>query len=57
MTLRRATIVGAALMALSLPLSGCHMAGHLPPGQVKHVIAPPPGHGGVPPGKVKVKRY
>lgn len=53
MTLRRATIVGAALMALS----GCHMAGHLPPGQVKHVIAPPPGHGGVPPGKVKVKRY
>lgn len=34
-------------------LSGCHFAGHLPPGQVKKVVNPPPGHGGVPPGQMK----
>jgi hypothetical protein len=36
-------------------LAGCHVAGHLPPGQVKQVIDPPPGHGGVPPGQLKKK--
>ena len=51
MTLRRAAAMGLALMALSLPLSACHVHGHLPPGQMKHVVAPPPGHGGVPPGQ------
>lgn len=34
-------------------LAGCHVAGHVPPGQVKKVITPPPGHGGVPPGQAK----
>jgi hypothetical protein len=34
-------------------LSACHVAGHVPPGQVKKVLNPPPGHGGVPPGQMK----
>jgi hypothetical protein len=34
-------------------LAGCHVAGHAPPGQVKKVVNPPPGHGGVPPGQLK----
>jgi hypothetical protein len=42
------TILGVALTAA---LAGCHVAGHLPPGQVKKVVNPPPGHGGVPPGQ------
>jgi hypothetical protein len=45
------------LVALSLlvagTLSACHFAGHLPPGQVKQIVNPPPGHGGVPPGQLK----
>jgi hypothetical protein len=38
-------------------LSACHVAGHVPPGQVKKVVDPPPGHGGVPPGQMKKKKY
>ena len=34
-------------------LSGCHEWGPVPPGQVKHIVAPPPGHGGIPPGQLK----
>lgn len=56
MTLRRKLALGLALVALTLPLSACHVVGHMPPGQVKHVVNPPPGHGGVPPGQAK-KRY
>ena len=53
MPLRRLASIGLALMALSLPLSACHVQGHMPPGQVKHVVNPPPGHGGIPPGQAK----
>jgi len=34
-------------------LGGCHTATHLPPGQVKKFVNPPPGHGGIPPGHLK----
>ncbi|HET8727943.1 MAG TPA: hypothetical protein VFO41_10560 [Alphaproteobacteria bacterium] len=40
----------AVLLAAGAVLAACHVAGHLPPGQVKHVLNPPPGHGGTPPG-------
>ena len=53
MTLRRLAILGLALVSLSLPISACHVSGHVAPGQMKHVIAPPPGHGSVPPGQAK----
>jgi hypothetical protein len=43
-------ILGVATAVL---LTGCHFAGHLPPGQVKQVIDPAPGHGVVPPGQLK----
>lgn len=37
-------IAKAALAALAvLALAGCHVLGHAPPGQVKKVVAPPPG--------------
>ena len=54
MPLRRPLVAALALLALTLPLSACHVHGHLlAPGQVKHVVDPPPGHGGVPPGQSK----
>lgn len=35
-------------------LAGCHVDGHVPPGQVKKIVEPPPpGHGGIPPGQQK----
>lgn len=41
------------LFAVGL-LAGCHVDGHVPPGQVKKIVEPPPpGHGGVPPGQQK----
>jgi hypothetical protein len=53
MALRRTVAVTVAFMALSLPLSACHVHGHVPPGKVKHVVAPPPGHTATPPGQEK----
>lgn len=53
MPLRRPQVVAILLMAFTLPLSACHVHGHLPPGQVKHMTDPPPGHGAVKPGKSK----
>jgi hypothetical protein len=41
-----------AICVVSL-LGGCHTATHVPTGQVKKVVNPPPGHGGIPPGKMK----
>jgi hypothetical protein len=52
MTLLR-TIYIALFLTASVALSACHVHGHLPPGQLKQVISPPPGHGGVPPGQAK----
>ena len=53
----RRTVTAIALAGLMiLGLSSCHVAGHAPPGQVKKVVNPPPGHGGVPPGQMK-KQY
>lgn len=57
MRLRRFAVLTLALGALALPLSACHVAGHLPPGQIKKAAAPPLGHGGVPPGQAKKKAY
>jgi hypothetical protein len=34
-------------------LAGCHDWEPVPPGQVKHIVNPPPGHGGIPPGQLK----
>jgi hypothetical protein len=39
--------------AAAVLLAGCHFAGHFPPGQVKQIVDPPPGHGGIPPGQLK----
>ena len=33
----------ALIAAFVLSVSGCHMANHVPPGQLKHVVSPPPG--------------
>ncbi len=52
MTLRRATTRILVLLTLALPLAACHVSGHLPPGQLKKTFAPPPGHGGIPPGQL-----
>lgn len=47
----RFPIAGAVgLMVAAILLSACHIVGHVPPGQVKHIVNPPPGHGGTPPG-------
>ena len=52
----RAMVTVLALTGLLISgLSACHVAGHAPPGQVKKVVNPPPGHGGVPPGQLKKK--
>ena len=53
---RRRFATSLALMALSLSLPACNRAGHLPPGQVKHAINPPPGHTKAK-GKGKKKSY
>ncbi len=47
MTLRRATARILVLLVLALPLAACHVSGHLPPGQLKKVFVPPPGHAGL----------
>lgn len=55
---RQGIIAPIALAALMMvAVSACHVAGHVPPGQVKKVVNPPPGHGGVPPGQMKKKKY
>ncbi len=51
----RALRIAAAALALTA-LAGCHVVGHAPPGQVKQVIDPPPGKGGVPPGQAKKRK-
>jgi hypothetical protein len=51
--MRRVLILAVSSILVAGVSSGCHYAGHLPPGQVKQVIDPPPGHGGVPPGQLK----
>ncbi|MEQ9334746.1 hypothetical protein [Thalassobaculum sp.] len=33
----------ALIAVFALSVSGCHMAHHVPPGQMKHVVSPPPG--------------
>jgi hypothetical protein len=33
----------AAVIVIGVAMSACHFAGHLPPGQVKNAIDPPPG--------------
>jgi hypothetical protein len=50
---RRLSITFAAVFLASGLLGGCNATGHVPPGQVKNVVNPPPGHGGVPPGQLK----
>jgi hypothetical protein len=52
MRILAACLTGIALLGLA----GCHTIGHAPPGQVKKVVSPPPGHGGVPPGQAKKHR-
>ncbi len=51
---RIVTAIAFAGLMLS-GLSACHVVGHAPPGQLKKVLNPPPGHGGVPPGQMKKK--
>lgn len=41
----------ALLLAATAALTACHVVGHLPPGQAKQILDPPPGHGGTPPGQ------
>lgn len=53
MSFSRLAVAALVLTASAFALSACHVAGHLPPGQVKHVLSPPPGHGGTPPGHMK----
>ena len=50
--MRRPIAASLAILAVLLTVSGCHVAGHMPPGQVKKVVAPPPGQT-VPPGQAK----
>jgi len=53
--LRRVIAVSLSVLAMSMVLSACHVTGHVPPGQAKKFVAPPPGHGGIPPGQAKLK--
>lgn len=46
-------LVACVAILMAGNLSACHVAGHVPPGQVKKVVNPPPGHGGIPPGQLK----
>lgn len=39
-----------ALVAVA-SLAACHTVNHVPPGQAKKVLAPPPGHSGDKPGR------
>lgn len=48
----RIIILAAAIISVAA-FSGCHELGPLPPGQMKQVLDPPPGHGGIPPGQLK----
>ena len=47
-THRILTLTATALLAVGL-LGGCNFAGHVPPGQAKKLVVPPPGQS-VPPG-------
>src|SRR3546814_10010343 len=50
--MRAATMPMTILAALAvLALAACHTLGHVPPGQAKKVLAPPPGHSGDKPGR------
>lgn len=49
----RLFLIGFVAIFMSGILSACHIAGHVPPGQAKKVVNPPPGHGGIPPGQLK----
>lgn len=49
----RVLLMGFVAILMVGNLSACHVAGHVPPGQVKKVVNPPPGHGGIPPGQLK----
>jgi hypothetical protein len=53
MTIRRALILAMSNLLMMSALSACHTVGYMPPGQVKKVVNPPPGHGGIPPGQLK----
>jgi hypothetical protein len=50
---RRFLVLLTSWLLLSGLVSGCHFAGHVSPGQVKKVVAPSPGHVGIPPGQLK----
>lgn len=50
---RRFLVLLTSGLLLGGLVGGCHFAGHVPPGQVTKVVAPPPGHGGIPPGQLK----
>lgn len=52
MNIRRALILATAIFLMGA-FSGCHDWEPLPPGQVKQILDPPPGHGGTPPGQLK----
>ncbi len=57
-TALRGIVTAVAFAGLMMSgLSACHVTGHVPPGQLKKVVNPPPGHGGVPPGQMKKKKY
>ena len=50
--MRISRTVAALVAGLTvLAIAGCHTVGHVPPGQAKKVIAPPPGHVGDKPGR------
>jgi len=53
MTIQRSLILAMSSLVMLSALGACHFAGHVPPGQVKHIVNPPPGHGGIPPGQLK----
>ena len=38
------TVKAAIVVLATVALAGCHVVGHAPPGQLKKVVAPPPGH-------------
>ena len=53
MNFRQLLIATLATLFLGNMVAACHTVNHLPPGQVKKIVNPPPGHGGVPPGQMK----
>jgi hypothetical protein len=49
----RFLLMGFTAILIASNVSACHVAGHVPPGQAKKIVNPPPGHGGIPPGQLK----